>query len=198
MSKKIEKDDISYFQDYGVHIPTRTLYMGGEEGIDANMSEKIIKGLHILDNVDDKDDKPIVIIMNNPGGDLTHTMAIYDAIKTCKNYVTIKVYGEASSGGSIILQAADERILSENSEMLIHYGSSSFEGNSLDVIKFAEVLRKELDRMEKIYLEKIKQKNPKFRKSEIVKMLTIDTTIKPKDAIKLGLADKILKRKKVQ
>ena len=87
------------------------------------MAERAIKALHILDSTAPTGDKPITVIMNNPGGDEYHGMAIYDAIKSCKNHVTIVVFGMAMSMGSIILQAADKRVMSANSRVMIHYGT---------------------------------------------------------------------------
>ena len=46
-------------------------------------------------------------------------MAIFDAIKICRSHVTILVYGQAESMSSIILQAADKRIMMPNSTLYV-------------------------------------------------------------------------------
>jgi ATP-dependent Clp endopeptidase proteolytic subunit ClpP len=202
MSKKIVHDDISHFHDYDIHVPTRTIYMGSvsivdekESGVDAHMVERVIKGLHILDNSATNGDKPITIIMNNPGGDWYHGMAIHNAIKTCRNYITIIAYGHAMSMGSIILQAADERIMTEDSSLMMHYGTESYNGHTKDFIVWAEEAKKTNRRMEEIYLERIKEKNPKFRPSDLKKMIIYDKILSAEEAVKLGLCDKILEGK---
>jgi ATP-dependent protease ClpP protease subunit len=107
---RIKRDDITHFIDEDIYLPTRTLYMGStgdndglENGVNYSMAERMIKGLHILDS--SATEQPITIIMNNLGGDFVHGMAIYDAIKICRNHITIKVFGHAMSMGAIILQA---------------------------------------------------------------------------------------------
>ena len=202
MTKKITHDDISHFHDYDLHIPTRTIYMGSvsieegnESGVDAKMAERVLKDLHILDHAAENGDKPINIIMNNPGGDWYHGMAIHNAIKTCRNYITIIAYGHAMSMGSIILQAADERILSEDSSLMMHYGTEAYSGHTQNFIVWAEEAKKTNKRMEEIYIERIKEKNPKFRPSDLKKLLTYDKILSAEEAVKLGLCDKILEGK---
>ena len=158
--KKIERDDVACFKDYDVNIPTRTLYMGslsidpyeGDSGVDAFMAERMIKGLHILESVAERGEDPITIIMNNPGGDWYHGMAIYNAIKSCKNHITIKVYGMAMSMGAIILQAADERVFADDAEFMIHYGTDGYHGHSKIFEKWAEQSKKLNKKMEQIFI----------------------------------------------
>jgi ATP-dependent Clp endopeptidase proteolytic subunit ClpP len=197
---KLVKESIDRFYDYDIHTETRTIYIGsvesdiehGESGTDASMAERAIKALHILDSSAPNGDKPITIIMNNPGGDWYHGMAIYDAIKTCKNHVSVVVYGYAMSMGSIIFQAADKRIMSPNSKMMIHYGYNGFDGHSRTFLKVAEESKKIDQVMEDIYLERIKQKNPKFTVSKLREMVDHDTFLTAKEALDLGLIDEIL------
>ena len=104
MSTRRQIDDIEVFFEQGLYVPTRTIYMGEilDGGTDHVMAERVIKALHVLDA---NSEAPIAILMNNPGGDEYHGLAIYDAILGCKNHVAITAYGHAMSMGSIILQA---------------------------------------------------------------------------------------------
>lgn len=194
-----KKDDISAFHDYDLYIPTRTIYMGslyitedGDSGVDAHLAERVIKNLHILDNQSERGDKPITIIMNNPGGDWNHGIAIANAISKCKNHVTIIVYGMAMSMGSIILQMADERIVAQDADIMIHYGEDGFYGHPKTLEKWTDHGKRLNKRMEQIYIERIREKNPKYRISSLRKLLNFDTILSAKEAIELGLADKIL------
>ena len=197
---RLVKESIDRFYDYDIHVETRTLYIGsaessiseGESGTDAIMAETAIKGLHILDSSAPSGDKPITVIMNNPGGDWYHGMAIFDAIKTCKNHVSIIVYGYAMSMGSIILQASDRRVMSSNSKMMIHYGYNGFDGHSLTFRKVAEEGVKIDTAMEQIYMERIKQKHPDFTIAKLKKLCDHDTFLTAKEALELGLIDEIL------
>lgn len=181
------KDDVDQFFECEVHVPSRTIYMGGE--CNEEQAAFFLKGITVLRN---KNDQPITIIMNNPGGDEYHGMAIYDAIATCTQHVTIIAYGHAMSMGSWILQAADERILAPRCTVMIHYGSWW----SDDHVKYFRVHAKEGERlnamMEADYMQRIKEKNPDFPLRKLRKMLEDEVYMTPEEAIDLGLADKIL------
>lgn len=196
---KLIRDDLDKFFDYEIYIPTRTIYMGsaindqdGESGTDGAMAERVIKALHILDSSAPGGDKPITIIMNNPGGDEYHGLAIYDAIKACNNHVTIIVYGYAMSMGSIILQAADKRIMAPNARMMIHYGTWGINDHPKIVYKWAEEGKKFDSWMEHLYLGKILQKHSNFTLKKVQEMCNFDTFLNPQEAVALGLADEVL------
>jgi len=200
MSKKINRDDVDKLYDYDLHIPSRTLYMGsaysdmesGESGTDSVMAERVIKALHILDNSAPKGDQPIHIIMNNPGGDEYDGFAIYDAIKACKNHVTITVYGKAMSMGGIILQAADKRIMSPNSRFMMHYGQFSISANAKDVYKWVDDNKRIDTLMEDIFLEKMIEKDPDMDRAKLQDMLKDDFIVDAAEAVALGFADAVL------
>ena len=92
--------------------------------------------------------------MNSIGGEWSDGMAIYDAISLSKCYVTIIVYGQAESMSSIILQAADEKIITPNSYFMIHYGSSDASGDYLNVQNLAKYEQAICDKMI-IYIRKV-------------------------------------------
>src|SRR5277367_5257992 len=105
MPKRVNRDDIDKFHDVGLHLPTRTIYTsteqflgdGEEGGCDSLMAERFVKNMHILSSLSGE---PITVLMNNIGGDTYHGLAMYDAIKTCPNHVTVKIFGHAMSMGS--------------------------------------------------------------------------------------------------
>ena len=197
MSKRINRDDVDKFHDYGIYIPKRTIYMGsvdvsvehGEGGTDSSMAEFLVKNLMILEGMSDE---PITIIMNNLGGDFNHGMAIYDAIKNCPNHVTIRALGYAMSMGSIILQAADLRVMGPNASQMLHYGTWAFEGHAKTGQKWAKENERLDQWMEKMYLEKIQAKVPDFTLSRLKKLLDHDTFLNARESIDYGLADQIL------
>ncbi len=193
---RIIRDDVDKFYAYGLNIPTRTIYMGSEEyaedgetGVDHLMSQRVIKGLHLLDA---QSTSAINIIMNNPGGDEYHGLAIFDAIVACQSHVTITVLGMAMSMGSIILQSADERVMSPNSRMMIHYGTWGYYGHAIDSARWNEEGEKFNRWLEDLYLSKMRQKNSRVPKKQVVEMCQFDTFYTAQEAINLGLADKIL------
>lgn len=194
---KIIKESIDRFFDYSLHVETRTIYIGStyvdledESGTDAHMAERAVKALFILDQTPDK---PITIIMNNPGGDWYSGMAIYDAIKTCQNHVIIKVFGMAMSMGSVILQAADERVLAPNARVMIHHGTMSMGATHTKIYeKWADENKRITNEMIEIYMQKILEKNVDFKRKKLDDMLNFDTILSAQEAVSLGLADRIL------
>lgn len=198
MPRRLNRDDIDRFHDYSLYIPTRTIYMGsesydsedGESGVDGLLAERMIKNLSILDGMSEE---PINIVMNNPGGDFYHGMAIYDAIKACRGEVTVTVYGHAMSMGAAILQAGDHRVLAKNSKVMIHYGSMGLSETHAKIFeKWAEESKKINVDYESILLDKIHEKHPDFARARLRKMLDYDTILTAQEAINFGLADSIL------
>jgi ATP-dependent Clp protease protease subunit len=197
---RLDKDELDRYFHHSVDVANRVVYIGsgkytgdGEAtGVDSELAERVIKSLHVLDHQFEVDDKPIVIQLNCPGGDYTEGMAIYDAIMECKNHVTIKVYGQASSMGSIILQAGDVRIMSPNSTMLLHYGTFGIHGDSISATTHADFEKKVRVTMENLYLRKLKEKHPRYTRSKLQSLLNHDTILTADEVVKLGLADSIL------
>lgn len=203
---KLQKDNIDRFFDYDINIDSRTIYVGsasaddGDSGVDCIMAERLLKAIHLLEHAAPNGDKPITIITNNPGGDYLHGMAIYDAISTCESYVIIKGYGYAMSMGSIILQAADERIIAPNAKFMIHYGYESLSNHSKIFLKWAKEGQIVNRDMEEIYLTKMLQKDAKdseaFEKAlEIVLNKQNEGEVYQKTKIKVKLAKELPKRK---
>ncbi len=194
---RITRDEVDRFHDYGIYIPSRTIFMGseeydiegGESGTDGKMAERAIKNLAILEAMNKE---PITIIANNCGGDEFHGFAIFDAIKLCKSHVTMKVFGHAMSMGSIILQAADERIMAPTSRQMIHYGTWGINDHAKTAQQWAKEGAKIDLWMEQLYLNKIREKNSAFKLSTLRKMLDHDTFLTAQESVDLGLADKVL------
>jgi ATP-dependent protease ClpP protease subunit len=159
MAKPIRENLDSWF-DLNLDVDGRTIYMGSlgkideenESGVDNFMAEYFIKGMHFLEA---RKNDPIIIIMNNPGGDWYHGMAIYDAIRTSTCHCTIKVYGYAMSMGSIILQAADNRIMMPNSRLMIHYGYNGMSGHTKIFEKWSDESKRINHQMENIFIDKM-------------------------------------------
>jgi len=197
MSRRFVKEEVDRFHDYNLYASARTIYMGsehysddgGENGTDGLMAESFLKNITILESVS-KD--PITIVMNNIGGDVNHGLAIYDAVKACKATVTIKVFGNAASMGSVILQAASKRVMAPNAVQLIHYGTLNLDNHAKIAYKYADESKRIDKWMEKLYLSKIQAKHPNYTLVELQKLLAHDTFLTAQESVRLGLADKIL------
>jgi len=184
MSERI-KGAIAQFHEYGIYYPRRSIDLFGD--IDHDMFVNVFKNLHALDGTQGT----INIFINSEGGCTTAGRAIYDAIKGCQNYVRAMVYGEASSMASIILQAADERLMSPGSYIMIHAGEEATSGHPENKKRWDDFLKKEEEWFYSVYMEKIKNAKPRYTKDKLKKLLTFDTILYAKEAISLGLADRI-------
>lgn len=197
MSKKTKAYE---FFDYDCDLNHRVIWLGSqhvtasgnESGVDASLAEKTVKALYLM-NVDAPNgDKPINILLNNPGGDEFHCAAIYDAIRNSQNEVIITVYGMAMSAASILMQAAKIRKISASSTIMIHYGSWGYHDHPQIMYKWADQGKKLDSWMEQIYLSRIREKHPEFKLKELKKMLQYDTFFTAQEAVDIGLADEVV------
>ena len=140
-------DPTGEIHSYGVDIRNREIYLHGQHGqfeedpgVEYRMATSFIKNIRQLESL--KQDN-ILIHMHSVGGNWADGMAIYDAIKMSKSYITILAYGQAESMSSIILQAADYRAMMPNAYFMCHYGSSGGEADYLSAqngVKFEKTL----------------------------------------------------------
>lgn len=184
-SKKVSKDTIDKLFDYDFHLETRTIYLGDseEEGVSPMMAERAIKALHLLS---EHKDEPIKIILNTQGGCYFSGMAVYDAVKACPCHIIIEVIGSAQSMGSIILQAADERVIHPNAIIMIHDGEDGFSGHPKNLERAAELSKKIRKKTYDIYAEKSKHPAHYWEKK-----CAFDTFYSAEQAKEEGLVDKI-------
>lgn len=157
--------------------------------VDIDLYDRVISDLHEAD----KKTGPVIIYLNSDGGSVTQAFAIYDSIKLMKNHVTIYVFGEASSSGAIILQAADERVMTPNSICLVHEGSESLgdDDHPRNVKRWKDHYERVQERVNKIFLEKIREVKKRFSREKLQDLLEFDTILDAKETVEYGLADRI-------
>jgi len=190
VSDKI-KDAAELFHNNNLHIPSKTMLLKGD--VDEDMYDLATKNLHILDEIGD--DSPITIKLNSGGGEVTQGLAIYDLIKACKSYVRIVVEGSCESMATVILQAADERIILKNAYLMLHIGTEEYPADHpTNIQRWKEEAAKDEVICEDIYLSKIKEKKKRFTRKDLQKLLTFDTILSAKESIAYGLVDLILER----
>lgn len=185
---EIKSSLLTDFYEYDVDVPSRTLFLGPET--ETHQSERAIKGLHLLC----KTKGDITILTQNTGGDEYSGFAIYDAIKSLKNITTMVCFGNCMSMGVFILQAATRRVLAPNCRVMMHYGTWAFEeGHVKDFERQGEEVKFLNKRMEDVLFQKMHKKNKSFTMEDLRAMLRFDTYLSSTEAVKLGLADEVLK-----
>lgn len=205
-------EEIKIFHEYGLHLPTRHIIVesiksdndSGETGVDSNMWGRLVRNLHILENepLAQGKDPTITITMNNPGGDAYHMFGMFGRLKTSRLPdgtpcpIDIHAYGYLMSAATIIFQAPafglGKRRIHVDATMMLHYGSDGYVGHSKDFQRWAEESRRLNAKMDAIYLELIRRRQPKFSQKELEKMIGYDYFLNAEQVVDLGLADELI------
>ena len=125
-----------------------------EPGVEYRMANRFIRNINLLSSLDSE--KPILICMKSCGGDWVEGMAIYDAIIAAPNPVTILSYTHARSMTSIILQAANKRVLMPYSTFMFHEGTYGDYGTVKSVRSAFEFSKLSGEQMLDIYIDVMK------------------------------------------
>lgn len=192
---KLQLELLDSIHQRSIFVPSRTVFLSsdtssleGETGTDSKMAEYFMKNIHFLECISSE---PITVVTNNIGGDVYHGLAIFDTIKNSSCRIKMLVRGHAMSMGSVILQAAHERIMAPNAVQMIHYGSIGCSAESKTFLKWAKEEERLLIWLEAMYLERIRQKRPEYKLEDVKKLLVHDTFLTAQASVDLGLADTI-------
>ncbi|NBX98204.1 hypothetical protein EBQ81_05080 [bacterium] len=212
MTKNATQTSTTLFDihNYNIDIDNREIYLHSyfneeedEPGVDyrsAIVFEKNLRYLNLL-SLD-----PILVHMHLPGGDWQDCLGMFDAIKSSKSKVCIVATAKVESSSTVLLQAADLRILTHNTNFLIHYGSISVDNEHKAALSTIHWSEKESEKMIDIFTERCtnsriyKDKNWKkmmARKHIIGQLATKrDWILTAEEAVDYGFADGILGSKK--
>jgi ATP-dependent protease ClpP protease subunit len=201
---------LNNIHDYNIDIENREIYLhsyfneeNDESGVDYRSAIVFQKNLRYL-NLISLD--PILVHMHLPGGDWQDCLGIYDAIKASKSKIIVVASAKVESSSTVLLQAADLRILTPNTNFLIHYGSISVDNEHKAALSMVQWSEKESEKMIDIFTEKCmnsiisKEKNWKkmiVRKHIVGQLATKrDWILTSDEAVRYGFADGILGSKK--
>ena len=159
------------------------------DAVDQDSAKDIIRKLWYLETLDNK--KPILFIINSPGGAVDSGFAIWDNIKllTCPVYTLVT--GLAASMGSLLSLVADKgkRFATANSRIMIHQPliSGVIRGQATDLDIQAKEMLKTREMIVTIYADAT-GKDPK----DIEKAIDRDNWMSPIEAKEFGLIDKVV------
>jgi ATP-dependent Clp protease protease subunit len=128
----------------------------------------------------------LTVRINSPGGSVFDGVAIYNALKRHDARVTVWIDGIAASIASVIAMAGDEVIMPENAMLMIHDPSALVIGTAADMRGMAEALDKMKAGMVAAYRDKSGRDD-----AEIEALMRDETWLSAKEALNLGLADRI-------
>jgi ATP-dependent Clp protease protease subunit len=157
--------------------------------IDSDSAGEVIKKLWYLELVGPG--KPIIFVINSPGGSVDAGFAIYDQIKMMTSPVKTLVTGLAASMGSIISLAASKghRFATPNSRIMIHQPAihGVVRGQATDL----EIQAKEILKTRSALIELYMKETDKDLKT-IEKALDRDTWMSAQEAKEFGLLTRVV------
>jgi len=174
---------------YSRLLKERIIFLGTP--INDAVANTVIAQMLFLDSQDSKQD--IKIYINSPGGIVTAGLAIYDTIQHVSAPVSTICVGMAASMAAVLLAAGEKgkRFVLPNAEVMIHQIMGGAQGQATDVKIRAEHMLKLKDRLNKILAKHTGQD---------IKKVDADTDrdnfMTAEEAVKYGLADKIVKNNK--
>jgi ATP-dependent Clp protease protease subunit len=146
----------------------------------------------------------ISLFINSPGGHVTAGLAIYDTMQFIKPDICTIVMGQACSMGSFLAQAgaAGKRWVLPESRTMIHRVSSGTPGTRGSVhvqeLQFEDTKRsfEESQRLNERLTELYVKHNTAGKTyAEMFETMKFDTFLSATDAVKWGLADKVIDKR---
>lgn len=159
------------------------------EAVSSRSATDIVRRLLYLES--EAPGKPILFIINSPGGSVDAGFAIWDQIEMIQSPVTTLVTGLAASMGSVLSLAAapGRRFATPNARIMIHQPSISgaMEGQATDLeIQAKEILRTR-DRLIELYVKATGRST-----EEIAQALDRDKWMGAEEAKTYGLVDAVV------
>lgn len=168
-------------------LEARRIFISG--AVDSDTAKELIRKLWYLELTDPG--KPILFVINSPGGAVDSGFAIWDQIKMISSPVTTLVTGLAASMGSILslCAAPKRRFATSHSRIMIHQPllSGVIKGQATDLEIQAREMLKTRNGLIDIY---VKATGKDF--ATIEKAIDRDTWMTAEEALKFGLLDGIV------
>jgi len=159
------------------------------DGVDSDSAKEIIRKLWYFDYT--APGKPILFIINSPGGSVDSGFAIWDQVKMISSPVVTMVTGLAASMGSLLSLCATKgkRLATTNSRIMIHQPliGGVIRGQATDLDIQAKEMLKTRAMIVDIYSEAT-GKDAKI----IEKAINRDNWMTAQEALEFGLLDKIV------
>lgn len=159
------------------------------DAIDNNSANEAIRKLWYLEIADPG--KPILLVINSPGGSVDSGFAIWDQVKLITSPVTTLVTGLAASMGSVLSLCASpkRRFATPYARILIHQPrlGGAIQGQATDLDIQAKEMIKTRNTLVEVYV-KATGKDA----ATIERAIDRDTWMTPEEALKFGLLDGIV------
>ncbi|MBF5051070.1 ATP-dependent Clp protease proteolytic subunit 2 [Candidatus Clavichlamydia salmonicola] len=159
------------------------------EAVDARSAADAIRKLWYLELTNPG--KPIIFVINSPGGSVDAGFAVWDQVKLMTSPVYTVITGLAASMGSVLSLCAvkGRRYATPNARIMIHQPSIGgiIQGQATDLNIQAKEIAKTKERLVNLYVEHSGQP-----REEIEKAIDRDTWMSADEAKNFGLLDGVL------
>lgn len=171
----------------GTILDSRRIFLS--DAVDNDSAQHVIRHLWYLELTDPG--KPILFVINSPGGSVDSGLAIWDQVQMISSPVTTLVTGLAASMGSVLslCAAPKRRFATPHSRILIHQPrlSGAIQGQATDLDIQAKEMIKTRDLLVNIYV------NATGKDAETIeKAIDRDTWMNVQEALNFGLLDGIV------
>lgn len=170
----------------GTLLDARRIFL--YEDVNSDTAQEIIRKLWYLELTNPG--KPILFVINSPGGSVDSGFAIWDQIKMITSPVTTLVTGLAASMGSVLslCAAPKRRFATPNARFMIHQPmiGGVVKGQATDLEIQAKEILKTRQALVKIYVEATGKDA-----DTIEKAIDRDTWMSAQEALEFGLLDAV-------
>lgn len=184
--ERVEKEPVN-FKIEDLLLKHRRIFLSAP--IEDKSANDVIRKLWYLELTNPG--KPILLVINSPGGAVDSGFAIWDQIKLLKSPVTTLVTGLAASMGSVLSLVAGKgrRFATPNSRIMIHQPRihGVIRGQATDLEIHAKEIIKTRNALIAIYVEATGQDE-----KAIERALDRDKWMSAEEALEFGLLDKIV------
>ena len=190
-NKEKEVKSFDQLVEYYQCLNDRNLLIGPIDYEIAIAVDSIIRFWNRADeeaNIPVNNRKPIKIYLNSPGGFLTATFTMIDAIKMSKTPVYTIAIGEAYSGGFFTFLAGHKRYAYPHASFLYHEGATANGGDANKFRNFAKFYEVQLEQLKQVVLN-----NSKVTEEEYDKHIKDDWWLTAEEALEYGIVDEIIK-----
>jgi len=167
-NKNSDESEIMIFEEIGSYL---------NKGVSAKQFVQDLKSL---------ESSQITLLINSPGGDVFEGNTIYNALRSHKARIKVKIMGVAASIASVIAVAGDNVEMPKNAMMMIHDPWSWAIGDAEAMEKRAELLRKIKAGIITAYQSKTGQKA-----ALLSNLMSKETWLTAQEAFDYGFADTI-------
>lgn len=159
------------------------------DAVDSESAKDLIRRLWYLDAM--APGKPILFVINSPGGSVDSGFAIWDQIKMISSPVVTLVTGLAASMGSLLSLVADKgkRVATPNARIMIHQPliGGVIRGQATDL----DIQAKEMLKTRAVIVDVYAEATGKS-KEVIEKAISRDNWMTAQEALEFGLLDKVV------